>query len=390
MKKIIKNFVVFKLLEGLAISFFFATYSLFLRQKGLDPLEINILNGVCMIAIFLFEIPTGAISDFFGRKISVVIGLFVYSLSFLMYFFSDSFWYFAVAEIIGAMACACVSGAMDAMLVDSLQHNGHSEPLEKIFSRGEIKSIGIIVGSFFGGLIGSVDLAYPWLASSIGFFLLAFFVMYSFKEDYFVRPDKKDSSFKAVLKIASDSVKYGLRNRNIMSMVLFFGILSFVVQPLNMYWPFVLKDNFSFSEKDMGIFFPAISISTFLGSRLVIIFFKKVKNKKKIIILSQIITFVGIFGSCLFLKLPLFLSFFLLHEFGRGALEPLKKAYINDQIDNKNRATVLSFESMIVHGGAGLGLIFSGIIAKNFGSISSWLVSAIILAVVIIVFYKKR
>lgn len=390
MKKIIKNFVAFRLLEGLAISFFFGTYVLFLRQKGLDLLEISLLNGFYMIAVFFFEIPTGAIADFFGRKISVVTGLFVYSFSFLIYFYSNSFWYFVLAEIIGAGAGACISGSFDALIVDSLKYHGHSGSFEKIFSRGELRVIGVALGSFLGGLIGSVDLSYPWLASAIGFFLLAFFVIYFFKEEYFVKPDRKDINFRAIIKNAKESLRYGFKNRDLMFMVLFLGFLALVFQSLNMYWPFILKDNFSVKNSNMGMVFALIAISSYFGSRFASIFSKKIKNKKSAIILSQVITLIGIFAACLFLRLPVFLIFFILHEFGRGILEPLSKAYINEKIDNKNRATVLSLNSMVLGLGAGIGLFISGLIAKNFGELNSWKVSAIILAVIIIIFWKKR
>jgi MFS family permease len=158
MKKVIKNFMIFKLLEGLAISFFFSTYSLFLQEKGLDLLEINLLNCISMISIFILEIPTGAIADFFGRKRSTVIGLFVYSCSFLIYFFSNSFWFFALAEIIGALAITCVSGALEALVVDSLNYYGYTGTLEKVFRRGELRTIGVAVGALIGGFIGGIDL----------------------------------------------------------------------------------------------------------------------------------------------------------------------------------------------------------------------------------------
>ncbi len=103
-QKIIRNYATFMLLEGIALSFFFGTYTLFLFDKGLNLFEINFINFSFMTANFLLEIPTGAIADLIGRKKSVVIGLAIYSFSFFIYFLSDSFWQFLLAEIIGALA----------------------------------------------------------------------------------------------------------------------------------------------------------------------------------------------------------------------------------------------------------------------------------------------
>ena len=129
-RKIIKNYVAFMFFDSLAISFFFGTYQLFLTQKGLSLLEINLLNCCFMFSSFLLEIPTGAIADFLGRKRSVIIGLWFYSISFLIYFLSDNFWQFLLAEIIGAFAVSCISGALEALVVDSLNYHGYKDGLE--------------------------------------------------------------------------------------------------------------------------------------------------------------------------------------------------------------------------------------------------------------------
>lgn len=389
-KKIIRNYTAFMLFEGLATSFFFGTYSLFLIQKGLSLLEVNLLNCSFMVFVFLFEIPTGAIADFFGRKRSVVIGLFIHSLSFLIYFMSKNFWQFLIAEIICAFATTCISGALEALVVDSLNHYGYEGKLEKIFRRAEIRRLGVIIGAIIGGLIGEFNLAWPWLASSTSFFLLGLMVVYFFKEDYFIKPNKIENNFESIKKIAQDSVLYGVKNHSLMFVILFLSILSLITQPLNMYWAIVFKDNFNIPVKFMGFVFALIIIFSYVGAQFSKIWQKKIKCKKNAIIFSQSITLIGILGCCFFVNFSTFLFFFLIHELGRGVINPLVRSYINENIDSKNRATILSFESMILKIGSGIGLIIGGLIADNFGILNSWLISAIILFISIVVFWRKN
>ncbi len=388
--KIIRNYTVFMFFEGLAISFFFATYTLFLQEKGLSLLEINILNCVFMFSSFLFEIPTGAIADFFGRKKSVIIGLLFYSLSFLIYFFSASFWIFILAEIIGAIAFTCVSGALEALVVDSLDYHSGEKKLGLVFRRGEVKKIGIITGALIGSFAGQTDLALPWLLSSVSFALLALGTFFLFKERYFIKETRQKFSFLAIKIIAQDSIKYGLKNRQLMFMIIFLALIALIVQPINMYWQLVFRDNFSLDTKFMGVIFAAIIIFSYLGAQLSKFWQRKINCEKNAIIFSQLITLVGISACLVFTNFSLFLSFFMIHEIGRGLSFPLSRAYINKMIKNKNRATVLSFESMIVKAGSAIGLLFSGIVANNFGVLSSWLVSAIILAIIIFIFWKRK
>jgi MFS family permease len=71
------------------------TYALFLLGRGLDILQVNLVLAVYLITTCLFEVPTGAVADVFGRKVSFILSCVVRALAFGLYFFSDpsrSFW----------------------------------------------------------------------------------------------------------------------------------------------------------------------------------------------------------------------------------------------------------------------------------------------------------
>jgi MFS family permease len=142
--------------------------------------------------------------------------------------------------------------------------------------------------------------------------------------------------------------------------------------------------------KLMGLVFAAMIIFSYIGSQLSKFWLKVFICEKKAIILSQAITLIGISICLISTNFPIFLSFFMIHEFGRGLSTPISRAYINKIVESKNRATILSFESMIIKVGSAIGLIFSGLIANNFGALSSWLSSAIILTIIIFIFWKRR
>lgn len=388
-RKIIRNYQLFKLIEGLSISFFFGTYQLFLSSKGMSLLEINLINAVFMVANFIFEIPTGAIADFLGRKRSVIIGLWIYSLSFLAYFFADRLWHFLLAEIIGALAATCISGALEAMVVDSLYLHGYSASLEKIFRRAEIRNGGIILGAVSGALAGQADLARPWLMSAVCFALLAIAASYLFR----LMPDWQKRnvrfSFAPLRRIAQESIAYGVNNRRLMTAISFAAILAFAVQAVNMYWPLVFRDSFGVEIKYMGLIFGGIIALNFLGSQLSHFWQKIWGEGSRGLFLSQAVTAAAMLGCCFISGLPMFLTFFLLHEAGRGLFNPLNRAFINASIEGKNRATILSFESMVVKAGAALGLLGSGLLAGQAGILFVWGLSAAALGLAIVLFWHR-
>lgn len=394
-RKIIRNYAIFVALEGLAISFFFATYQLFLVEKGLSLLEINLLNCCFMLANFLFEIPTGAIADSFGRKRSVIIGLWFFAFSFLFYFLADNFWQFLTAEIIGAFAATCVSGAIEALVFDSLNAQGEQSSSQELFRKAEIRTIGVIVGVVIGSSVASFGLAWPWLLSAIAFSLLALVANFLLPNDegqrkIVFKKSKFKLDFSSLNNLAKESIAYGWKNKRLMNMIYFFAIFSFAVMPINMYWPILLKDNFSVPTKFMGLVFAGIALSVYSGAQLSKMWQKKIKCEKNAIFFSQILTLVGVIGCLIFSKLSPFLVFFLLHEAGRGLLNPLYRDYVNRSIESRNRATVLSFESMVVKAAAGIGLIISGLVADSFDILTSWSFSALVILLSITWFYLKN
>src|SRR3989338_1793396 len=91
---------LFEFAEGLTA----ATYVLFLLRQGLDLFQVTLVNLSFMIGIFIFEIPTGAYADYFGRKKSVILSSTFLIIALFIYFVSSNITMFIVAEVIAALA----------------------------------------------------------------------------------------------------------------------------------------------------------------------------------------------------------------------------------------------------------------------------------------------
>jgi len=389
-KKIIKIYVAFSFLLNFSHAFFFATYQIFLTSRGMDLLEINIINMFFMIGIFLMEVPTGAFADTFGRKKSIVLGCFFLSVSFLVYFYGDNLWIFVLAELIGALGATFLSGALEAWVVDSLDFHGYSGELTYVFRRETyFKSLSIIIASLLGGYLGEVDLSWPWLASAISTFATGIFACFFLKEQ---RVKTKHSIFSLApfRRTIVDSVSFGYRNKAIWFIILFGMILAICVQALNMQWPIVFQNNYGFSTRNLGWLFVFISLFTMLGGKMSHIFSRWIKKEKDAMILSQSFTAFGILGASFMSGAIPTVAFFLLHEAGRGMLTPLKQAYLNKRIPSAQRATILSFESMILKAGSFIGLGLSGYLAKSFGISITWFVFGCLLSISVLVFYNLK
>jgi MFS family permease len=116
--------------------------------------QVLFLNAWFMFCVFMLEIPTGTVADFFGRKTSMLLGSVVFILAVVVYVSYPSFYVFLVGETIWAMAYTLNSGANEALVYDSLKIIGHEERSKKVYSRMEaFKMTGILIGALLGSVL---------------------------------------------------------------------------------------------------------------------------------------------------------------------------------------------------------------------------------------------
>lgn len=145
--------------------------------------QVQLLQSWFMLWIFLFEVPTGAVADYFGRKYSLALGALIITFAALLYGSIPAFEVFLLAELLFAAGVALVSGADQALLYDSLKELGREKEAGKIFGRAHsISLVGMVAATPIGALLAQrFDLNAPMLFTAVPY-LLAAFVAFTFKE----------------------------------------------------------------------------------------------------------------------------------------------------------------------------------------------------------------
>jgi MFS family permease len=384
-KKIINSYAIYLFVFRLFFSFFHATYMLFLLEKGMSWSQIGVINMVFLIGMFVFEVPTGVVADNFGRKKSVVAGIFVTAIGLLVYYVVDSFLWFCVAEGFAALGCALMSGSLEAWIKTTLNANGSTKSSSEVFSFGEkIGKIGTIVGGMAGGFVGYYSLSLPLLISSIGLVFSGFVTIKIIDESSFKREAFSVGIWKKHMKeTVTGSLDIIGKQRNILNLIFVSVLLMIGVQSLNMMWS-------PYFETEIGYYLIPYMWGLIQGSMLLGIFVINYCVKRKVpdkllVVISTSISAVGVLLCGLLPYGWLVLMFFVTHEFSRGAYLPLEKAYLQDNIhDETKRATVASFQSMIVRFAAGIAWLTSGIVADYMSIQNVWLLSSIPIFVAII------
>lgn len=136
---------------------------------GLSFAWIFALQTWFMLASFLLEVPTGAVADRFGRKVSVGLGCLVIAAASLLYGSTPSLVVFFVAETVFAAGLALVSGADEALAYDTLKALGREPEAPRVMARLEAaKLAGIVAGALAGSLVAAqLGVRWPMLLQSL-------------------------------------------------------------------------------------------------------------------------------------------------------------------------------------------------------------------------------
>ena len=372
-QKTIKQYLVLTGLTKFGMGFISAMYVTFLISKGLNLFEVNLVNFVFFTTMFIYEIPTGAFADVFGRKASYVVSCFLLGISMFVYGASGSFWGFVLAEAIGAIGATFSSGAFQSWFVDKLNHHGYEGDRTYLFAKEQQVAQGSgILGAVMGAAIADYSMVLPWIIGGTILLVTGVTASIWMKEEYFVRQELSfRSGMESMKNVAQASIHYGVRNK-VIRFILVIGAMQFVaVQAPNMQWQPFFKQ-FLKSQLSLGVLFATMTLGLMVGAALAPRFLEKIKDEKKSLVITQILIGLGIAGSVVWNVFPAAITMFLVHEMARGIFKPLKDVYLHANIPSKERATLVSFESIAHHGGGMIGLLLSGFLAEHVGIRITW------------------
>ena len=159
-----------------SLAFFSAVLVPFFTDWGhISLFQAQILQSWFMLWIFILEVPTGAVADYFGRKHSLALGALIVTFGALIYGSTPKFEVFLLGEFLFAACFALISGADDALLYDTLKEAGREDESKKYFGRAHsFELLGILISALIGSLIASeFGLNTPMLFTAVPFFIAA-------------------------------------------------------------------------------------------------------------------------------------------------------------------------------------------------------------------------
>jgi len=212
-RKTITIYLAVSVMTTLLFALHSAVYVTYLLGGGLNLLQVNLVNLCFMLAVFLLEVPTGAVADLYGRKLSFVLSCLANGIGFLFYSAATTFLGFVFAELIIALGIALASGALRAWLVDSLHFVNWNGKLLKVFRlEGRVTNLANLFGGLVGAFLGIKNLSIPFVTAGAGFCLLALLSYLLMREEYFQKRNRNQNFAGNLKQIIQGGIVYSLQN----------------------------------------------------------------------------------------------------------------------------------------------------------------------------------
>ncbi|MGE0433547.1 MAG: MFS transporter, partial [Planctomycetota bacterium] len=163
-----RNIRLYPLYQAFWNALFWMPVFFLLFASVLTPAEVLRLEAIYYLAVVLFEVPSGYLSDRVGRRVTLLIATACWTGAGVVFALADSFGTFVVAQILLAGGMAFNSGTDTSLLYDSLAVLGRHDEMAQVESRAA--SAGLYAGSIaalFGGLAGMFSLRLGYVLSSL-------------------------------------------------------------------------------------------------------------------------------------------------------------------------------------------------------------------------------
>ena len=382
-KTVRRTYYVLTAGNALAASLIWGINTIFLLDAGLSNFEAFAANAYFTAGMVLFEIPTGVVADRWGRRASFLCGTLTLAattgLYVLLWHLQSAFVWWAIVSVLLGLGFTFFSGATEAWLVDALTATSFDGQLEGVFSRGQvIMGAMTLSGSVAGGFIAQLtNLGVPYLVRSailIAMFALALIMMH----DLGFTPTRGDRPVAEVKKIVHSSVEHGLKVpavRAIMLAGMFIGgIEIYVYYALQPHLLNLWGDQTAYGIA--GLAAAVIAGAQMIGGLLTPWIRRAFRRRTSALLV------LAALGVAMLALIGLVENFWVvvvlitLWELMSYAGLPIREAYLNGMIPSQQRATILSFDSLINSAGGIVAQPLLGKSADIWGYRVSFLLSA--------------
>lgn len=367
---------IYKMFSWDLLSFYSIEFLFYTITKQITASQVLILTSFYIIFKVIFQIPAVAISDYFGKKKTIIIGNGLLIFYMLILMLAPDFKWLVIANIFCGFGYDLKVIAEGNLLYDSVATRGGDGIYTKLDSKGA--SGYYILNTVLSVISGYLFVINNYIPSFICLFflILSFILSFKFNDIYTVKNNENNESFSKFLKNYKNDIvaSFGfIKKSNRMKSYLLFAALFYgIIKTFNTYKNDLLTD-MMVTEEQFSMIYAILS----LIAALTITYSKKIQMKFKnktltLLSISYIFSIVFIGGAALIMPnniaLPFILILYAIIRICDSQWFVTEYTYLRNFTTPKSRSKITFTFELIMCLGASV-ISFIGAIVLNYFSI---------------------
>jgi MFS family permease len=311
---------------------------LFVQDRGFSLAQYTALDAVWYVSTLVFEVPTGVVTDRYGKKVSLLVAAALQSFSLFILAIAKTFLLMIISYVLWGLASSFETGTTDAFVYDSLKQINREEDYGRV--RGRITTLTLLaaaLGSVLAGYLAGIRLALPIILTASIALLLCPIIL------FFREPAVSDVREPSHLLHIRESIRYVSYHRLVALLIVYSSILATAVWGLHDFYQPLLR-SFGIPVERIGLLYLLFRLSGMVGARLSDPVYKVMGSFSIYLIPLCFVAAVFCMG---FLITPWVIVCVFVIYFTEGFYYPIANTLLNKNLPSGKRATIISIGSVL-------------------------------------------
>ncbi len=337
-----RNINLYYLLTVSTNLWFGASSWLYVWRRFMSFGQLGWVDAIGFGFSLILDIPTGAIADIFGKRITLILSNIFTGAGILIIAFANNLTGLFIGNMISQMGWAMYSGAADAMVYDSLLNLKKEHEFSHVLAKAnQYMSFASAFGYFIGGVLYPLYWRLPQIAWGLSYVPA---VIFSF---LLVEPIVISEHFS--VHAYFEKIHLGIKELLLPQLRKYILLMFILLGVYFVYtWGFVrpaVATSFGFYSKEQSIILPLLTLSCAYLIYFLPFVRKRISGFSGLSILALIMA-LGFFLSSLPIGYWGIIPMFLITFSGKFA-SPWVSVIVNKEISSRFRATTLSTISLL-------------------------------------------
>lgn len=363
---------IYKIFAWDLLSYYSIEYLFLTITKGVTPSQVLVISAVYVISKVILQIPAVIISEYLGKRKSIIVGNFFVFIYTILLMLSPNMFGICIAEFVCALGYDIKAICDSNLLYDSVATKGGDGLYTKLEQKGGSGYYVLDAAlSIMAGYLFVINNYIPMIICSVCL-VISLIISFKFKDIYTVKKENRKSVGKFIKEYKTDifsSLKFIKRSKRIKSYILFGVVFFGVIRILDTYKSELLTSS-GIEAEQFSIIIAVLSLIAAIS----VGFAKNIQNKFKnrtlsFISLTYLISWVAIGVICLTttknIALPLVLMLYVVNRICDSQWYITRGKYLRNFTEPESRDKITFIFELITSLAAGLSALIGAAILDS-------------------------